>query len=70
MANPARCHPAARQDDEALQVVAALDDLHAQQRHLCHRCVNLPGVVAAIGADQFEPGGAQRASSGRRETIK
>ena len=24
-------------------------------RHLCHRSVNLPGVVAAIGPDQFEP---------------
>ena len=33
-------HPAARQDDEALHVVAPLDDLHAQQRHLCHRSVN------------------------------
>ncbi len=48
-------HPAARQDDEALHVVAPLDDLHAQQRHLCHRSVNLPRVVAAIGLDQFEP---------------
>ena len=47
--------PAARQDDEALHVVAPLDDLHTQRRHLCHRCVNLPGVVAAIGPDQFEP---------------
>jgi hypothetical protein len=26
-------HPAAREDDEALHVVAALDDLHAQQRY-------------------------------------
>src|SRR5271170_3045795 len=48
-------YPAARQDDEAFHVVAPLDDLHAQQRHLCHRRVNLPGVVAAIGPDQFEP---------------
>jgi hypothetical protein len=47
-----------RQDDEASHVVAPLDDLHVQQRHLCHRSVNLPGVVAAIGPDQFEPGEA------------
>src|SRR5580704_11227521 len=45
----------ARQDDEALHVVPPLDDLHTQRRHLCHRSVNLPGVVAAIGPDQFEP---------------
>ena len=51
-------HPAAWEDDEALHVVAALDDLHAQHRHPCHRSVNLPGVVAAIGPDQFEPGEA------------
>jgi hypothetical protein len=48
-------HPAARQDDEALHVFAALDDLRAQRRHLCHRAINLPGVIAAIGPDQFEP---------------
>ena len=41
--------PAARQDDEALHVVAPLDDLHAHHRHRCHRSVNLPSVVAAIG---------------------
>jgi hypothetical protein len=41
--------------DEALHVIAPLDDLHAQQRHLCHRSVNLPCVVAAVGPDQFEP---------------
>jgi hypothetical protein len=40
--------------------VAPLDDLHAQRRHLCHRSsVNLPGVVAAISPDQFEPREAQ-----------
>src|SRR6266478_735152 len=44
--------------DETLHVVAPLDDLHAQHRHLCHRGVNLPRVVAAIGPDQFEPGEA------------
>jgi len=48
-------HPATRQDDETLRVVAPLDDLHAQRRHLCHRSVNQPGVVAAISPDQFEP---------------
>ena len=48
-------HPAARQDDEALHVVAPLDDRQALSRHLCHGSVNLPGVVAAIGPDQFEP---------------
>ena len=50
--------PAARQDDEALHVVAPLDDLHAQDGHFGHRSVNLPRVVAAIGPDQFEPGEA------------
>jgi hypothetical protein len=48
-------NPAARQDDEALHVVAPLVDLRAQRRHTCHRSVNLPGVVAAIGPDQLEP---------------
>jgi|GEM_PF-6210146 len=48
-------HPAARQDDEGFRVVAPLDDLRAQDRHLGHRSVNLPGVVSAIGPDQFEP---------------
>src|ERR1700751_5103846 len=48
-------HPAARQDDEPLNVVPPLYDLRAQRRHLCHRSVNLPGVLAAIGQDQFEP---------------
>jgi hypothetical protein len=37
-------HPAARQDDKALPVVARLDDLRAQSRYSCHRSVNLPGV--------------------------
>ena len=48
-------HPAPRQDDEALRVAAPLDDLHAQLRHLGHRSSNLPGAVAAIGPDRFEP---------------
>src|SRR6516162_4053699 len=48
-------HPAARQGDEALHVVTPLDDRQAQPRHLCHRSVYLPGVVAAIGPDQLEP---------------
>jgi len=49
-------HRAARQDDEALRVVAPLDDLHAQPRHFCQRSVNLPGIGAAVSPDQFEPG--------------
>src|SRR5271165_505897 len=48
-------HPTVRENDEALRVVARLDDLQAQQRHLCHRSYSLPGVVAAISPDQFEP---------------
>src|SRR4051794_816029 len=48
-------HPPARQHDKTLHVVAPLDDLHAQHRPLCHCSFNLPGVVAAIGPDQFEP---------------
>jgi len=47
--------PAARQHDEALHIVAPLDDRQTQPRHLCHRGVYLPRVVAAIGPDQFEP---------------
>jgi hypothetical protein len=35
--------------------VGALNDLHSQQRHLGEGGVNLPGVVAAISPDQFEP---------------
>jgi len=37
-------------------LMSSLDDLHAQQRHLCRRSVNSPGIVAAIGPYQFEPG--------------
>jgi hypothetical protein len=48
-------YPTAWQDDEALHVVAPLDDRQAQQRHLCRGSVNLPRVVAAIGPDQLEP---------------
>jgi class 3 adenylate cyclase len=51
-------HPAARQDDTVLPIVAPLDDLHAQPRYFCHCNFNLPRVVAAIGPDQFEPGEA------------
>jgi len=53
-----RCawHPTAPRDDKALHVVAALDDLHAQQRCLCYRSFNLPRVVAAVGPDQFGQG--------------
>jgi len=47
-------HPAPRQDDEALRVVALLDDLHAQRRHPCHRSFSPPGVVAAIGRDRLK----------------
>jgi hypothetical protein len=48
-------HPAARQDDEPFYVVVPLDDLHTQQRHLCHRSLNLPRAGAAIGPNQVEP---------------
>src|SRR6267142_4711278 len=51
-------HPKARQDDEALHVVAPLDDLYAQDRNLGDGSINLPGVLAAISPDQFEPGEA------------
>jgi hypothetical protein len=50
--------PAARQDDEVLHVVAAFDDLHAQQRYPCYRSFNLPRVIATIGPNQFESGKA------------
>ena len=48
-------HPAARQHDKALHIVAPLDDLHGQPWHLCQGGINLPCIVAAIGPDQFEP---------------
>src|ERR1700724_2108936 len=51
-------HPAARQDDEALHIIAALDDLHAQDGQFGRGRLDLPGVVAAVGPDQFEPGEA------------
>src|SRR5450631_1477417 len=45
---------APRQGDEALRVVALLDDLHSQARHPCHRSFSLPGVVIAIGRDRLK----------------
>jgi hypothetical protein len=50
--------PAARQQDEALHVVAALDDLDAQRRNLRDRRVNLMRVVSAVRPQEFEPGKA------------
>jgi HAD superfamily hydrolase (TIGR01549 family) len=44
---PGAHRPTGRQDDEALHVVAPLNDRQAQPRHLCHCSVNLPGVVNA-----------------------
>jgi hypothetical protein len=41
-------HPAPRQDDEALRVVALLGDLCAQRRHPCHR------RASAIGRDRLK----------------
>jgi hypothetical protein len=38
-------HPAARQYDEAPHVVAPLDDLPVQQRHLRDGRLHLPGMV-------------------------
>jgi hypothetical protein len=47
-------HPTPRQDDEALRVMALLDDLHAQRRHPCRRSFSLPGVVATTGRDRLK----------------
>lgn len=47
--------PATRQDREAFQIVAALDDLEAQHRNFSDGGVDLPRVVAIIRPDQFEP---------------
>jgi hypothetical protein len=44
-------HLAARQDSEALHIVAPLDDLHAQHRHLCHGSFNLPLLIVALHAE-------------------
>lgn len=52
-------HPAAGKDNKATHVSAALDDLQAQRRHLGDGGLDLPGMVAAIGPDQFEPREAQ-----------
>jgi hypothetical protein len=48
-------HPAARQDDEAFQVVTTLDDLEAQHGNFGDGGFDLPRVVAIIRPDQFEP---------------
>jgi hypothetical protein len=53
--NHEKVRSTARRGDEALLVFAPLDDRHALRRHLCRRSVNLLGVVAVIGRDQFEP---------------
>jgi hypothetical protein len=50
--------PAAWQDDEAFQVVAALDDLKAQHRNFGDGSLDLPSIIAIIGPDEFEPGEA------------
>jgi hypothetical protein len=47
--------PATRQDDEAFQVVAALDDLKAQHRNFGDGSLDLPSIIAIIGPDEFEP---------------
>jgi hypothetical protein len=47
-------HPSPGQDDETAHVDRPFDNLHAQDRHLGHGGFNLPGVVAAIGPEQFE----------------
>jgi hypothetical protein len=48
--------PAARQDDKAFRVVAALDDFEAQHRNFGNGGFDLPRVVAIVRPDQFEPG--------------
>jgi hypothetical protein len=54
-------YPAARQDDEALRVVALFDDLHAQPQHLCH---------ATSTCQALQPPSAQISSSqGKRRRI-
>ena len=45
----------ARRHDEAPRIVAPLDDLHAQQRHLCHRSVNLPSRACKLSGDACPP---------------
>src|SRR4051794_5660372 len=51
-------HPAAGQHDEALRVIAALDDLDAQVGLLGDSGVDLHGVVRAVGPGQGEAGKA------------
>ena len=50
--------PNGGQQNEALHVVAALDDFDAQRRNFGDRRVDLMSVVAAVGPDEFEPGKA------------
>src|SRR5512134_3788429 len=45
----------ARQHDEAGHVIAPLDDLDPEVGDLGDGLIDLAGVVAAIGPDQFEP---------------
>src|ERR1700686_5031504 len=47
--------PSAGQDDEALHVVASLDDLDAQAGVGGDGVVHLPGVVSVVAPDQLEP---------------
>src|SRR6266446_4939337 len=54
-------HPAARQNDEALHVVAPLDDLHAQQRHLCHPASTCQALLP--------PSAHMSSSQGKRRRI-
>ena len=47
--------PAARRHDEAGHVIAPLDDLDPEVGDLGAGLIDLAGVVAAVGPDQFEP---------------
>lgn len=47
--------PATRQDDEAGHVVAPFDDLDPEGGNLGGGLIDLSGVVASVGPDQFEP---------------
>lgn len=55
---PCECalhHPAARQDDEALGRVGALDNLDGPAAVAAHRVLELVASIAAIGEDVAQP---------------
>ena len=47
--------PISGQDDEAFDVVGALDDFEPEPRRSGHGVLELMGVVACVGPNKFQP---------------